>query len=1667
MDIITRKFFNVGNKGFLSFLFLLVGSWAVAQTTLLTQNFGTGTTLPTGWTATTSPTQQWVATTGTASSTYTGASGGTNIVFNNGGTNGVVHNLTYSNSFSTVGYNNITVLWGARATATFTQSVTFQYSTDGTTWNNVSYTQVAANATWALVNGGVRIALPAGAAEQSNLRFRWFSTSANNGNYRIDDFTVQGTASASPEIDILGNAISIADGDATASATDHTDFGSTAVAGGTLTRTFTISNTGTAALTVGAISFSGANASDFSVTTAPASSVAASGSTTFVVTFDPSASGVRNATISIVNNDGNENPYDFAISGTGTASTEVMDFVKVQFPNSTQNITEGQSITFYTQGYEPTLTESPGAPAGVNVWIGYSTTNQNPSTGTWTWVPATYNVQVGNDDEYAALLTGLGSGTYYVATRWQILDGPYQYGDINGVWDSTADNVQVNVAADVVNFANIQFPTTATITQGGSVTVFAQVYEPGVTEAAGQGAGITAWIGYSATNNNPSNVSWTWVPATFNIQSGNNDEYQAAIGSSLAPGTYYYASRFLKTGSSTYVYGGTGGVWNNDSGVLTVNTPQEINVQGNSVSIVDGDTTPSAADHTDFGSIDIAGGTIVRTFTIQNTGQTPLVLDSPAVLLDETDSFSITLQPTSPVAPGSSTTFQVTFDPTTAAVETNTVLIGSNDADEGVYSFAISGSGTISAPLATAATNFTATSFDANWNAVGGATSYRLDVATDPNFVGAYQTVVAWNFPNNPDNATADAGIAANLSKTIGVGGGAVITGYTAGGATTNSVNANTWNSGANIKYWEVEFSTTGNYDIRVSSKQRSSNTGPRDFKLQYKIGAGGTYTDVAGATVTTADNYTTGVLTNISLPSAVDNQTSVYLRWIMTTNTAVNLGAVASTGGSNIDDILIEGKPAAFLPGYENLNVGNVTTYTVNGVQPNTTYYYRVRAVNGATSANSNVITVVPPSVGGTAAANQTICSGSAPNAVTLTGQFGSIVRWESSSDLAFTSPVTIANTTATLSPGTLTQTTYYRAVVQNSTAPVAYSNIVTITVDQPSVGGTVTGSASSCGAVNSGMLTLTGYTGSVVKWQSSITGDFTDAEDIATTADFYNYLNVDQTTYYRAEVKNGACASAFSAPASVTVTYNVWTGAADSSWINVANWSCGQLPATTDNVVISASATNQPLVDADVTLNTLTVEAGASVTVVTGYDLTLTDVLTVDPAATFTLQNNANLIQVNDVANSGDISVTRNSSPLMRLDYTLWSSPVAGQNLLEFSPQTVTTRFYTYNSTTNFYQSIDPATNDFAEGIGYLIRMPNNHPTTPTVWTGIFNGVPHNGDVNVPLTSAVAGQRFNLVGNPYPSPIDINAFVTENEFNITGSLYFWRKTNDATAPSYVTWTAGTFTSNNPLVDVTGYQDIINTGQGFFVEALADAPVVQFDNLMRTGNNSGQFFRQELNRSRIWLNAYNSTGAFSQSAIVYVDEALDEAVDRFDGKYINDGEIALTQRIGGVDYAIQGRAPFDATDIVPLTFKATQAGNYSISIAHVDGLFADGQDIFLRDLLTGAVHDLASPYSFVSEAGTFDSRFEVIYEQALAVVNPVFGENTVIAYAQEGNVLVNAPSAILSNVEVFDMRGRLISSATQINASQAVLPAGAANGVLIVKITSAEGTSVTKKVIR
>ena len=156
------------------------------------------------------------------------------------------------------------------------------------------------------------------ATDFTNANFRVRITTTNGGGqFNLDHVQVRVYYSLPPEINVQGNGISIVDGDATPSAADWTDFGNVPQ-NLFVDRTFTIQNTGTGDLSIGAITFTGGDTGDFSVVSAPAATVAPGNSTTFTVRLTAGGGGgaTRDTTINIANNDANENPYNFGVQGT-------------------------------------------------------------------------------------------------------------------------------------------------------------------------------------------------------------------------------------------------------------------------------------------------------------------------------------------------------------------------------------------------------------------------------------------------------------------------------------------------------------------------------------------------------------------------------------------------------------------------------------------------------------------------------------------------------------------------------------------------------------------------------------------------------------------------------------------------------------------------------------------------------------------------------------------------------------------------------------------------------------------------------------------------------------------------------------------------------------------------------------------------------------------------------------------------------------------------------------------------------------------------------------------------------------------------------------------------------------------------------------------------------
>ncbi|MBF4519046.1 BspA family leucine-rich repeat surface protein [Flavobacterium sp. ANB] len=446
----------------------------------------------------------------------------------------------------------------------------------------------------------------------------------------IVDIGAYETVAALPEINIKGNNTSIANADTTTTLADHTYFGSVEVTSGTQARTFTIENTASGSLNLTGtpkVAIIGFDSGDFTVTTQPTSPIAGNGNTTFVVTFNPSVAGTRTATVSIANNDTDENPYTFAIQGTGTCNIVLV----------------------------PGTVTNPTTCSGANGSIDFSTINLPSGTYslsfTATGAGATTSPQNVTASPSSFTLSGLKAGTY---SDFSITSG--------GCTGSVSTS---KVLSD---------PTSV----GGSVG-------GGGTICSGATSALLSLTGHTGTV-----VKWQSSVSPF------------TIWTDIANTTASYTSGVLTatTQFRAVVQNGTCASANSTATTVTVNNCNpEINIRGNATTITNADTTPSSADHTDFGSADVTSGTIARTFTIENTATAPLNLTgTPKVAISGTNAgdFTVTTQPTSPIAGNGSTTFVVTFDPLLAGTRTATVSIANDDTDENPYTFAIQGTATLS-----------------------------------------------------------------------------------------------------------------------------------------------------------------------------------------------------------------------------------------------------------------------------------------------------------------------------------------------------------------------------------------------------------------------------------------------------------------------------------------------------------------------------------------------------------------------------------------------------------------------------------------------------------------------------------------------------------------------------------------------------------------------------------------------------------------------------------------------------------------------------------------------------------------------------------------------------------------------------------------------------------
>ena len=555
-------------------------------------------------------------------------------------------------------------------------------------------------------------------------------------------------------------------------------------------------------------------------------------------------------------------------------------------------------------------------------------------------------------------------------------------------------------------------------------------------------------------------------------------------------------------------------------------------------------------------------------------------------------------------------------------------------------------------------------------------------------------------------------------------------------------------------------------------------------------------------------------------------------------------------------------------------------------------------------------------------------------------------------------------------------------------------------------------------------------------------------------------------------------------------------------TTWDGAA-WDNGNPDASTAVIINGTYSTSVNLPGSfeacSLTVNALDASAMAINLDVQGTDyISVVNDIIID--GTITVATEASLVQIDDNAlvtvNPGGDGVLQKTTTVLTAwyDYTYWSSPVSNETIGSVFALVPANRIYEYDAA-NFEDTdsngFDDDANDWSiasgtmtPGKGYAAVAEDNFFDFPQINTMTFNGQFNNGVITPVITMSPGPNplNWNFLGNPYPSPIDADLFLTDpaNATNLGGSLYFWvhNLPPDETNPgnegqnfsvddyAIYNMSGGTSAAASGGVFPSG---IIATGQGFFVEALSAGTAV-FNNSMRVETGNTNFYKTS---DRIWLDFKNDYGAFSQILIGFNENATNGYDRLYDGKRLDANSfVSFFSFIDDEKYAIQSKAQVMEEEIIPLGIMTTieDEMEYSISIDKIEGIL-ETSDIYLIDNYLNVEHNLnESAYTFLSSKGDFNDRFALSLKTEVNVIDTSLDNELIVSDNLNGYIdFTTTHQSVITNVKIFDILGRLVNNVDFNNSTtKANLEANSLNNsIFIVKITIENGNVLTKKILK
>jgi hypothetical protein len=640
------------------------------------------------------------------------------------------------------------------------------------------------------------------------------------------------------------------------------------------------------------------------------------------------------------------------------------------------------------------------------------------------------------------------------------------------------------------------------------------------------------------------------------------------------------------------------------------------------------------------------------------------------------------------------------------------------------------------------------------------------------------------------------------------------------------------------------------------------------------------------------------------------------------------------------------------------------------------------------------------------------------------------------------------------------------------------------------------------------------------------TISGETTDNLQLSGAVSAYSGYQ-----FYCLVTESGSCSTVSNA-AQLRSDSTIWNG---------TTWSNG---VPTNTILAILDANYDTSIDGNIVACSLVVNSSNNLTV---GDLSFIQITNdIVNNGTVSVTDKGSVVQINNSAQyveNGTTTVSKFTAPINDwYEYTYWSSPVESETFGGALSQSNGNRRFSFiaaNFVDSFYENDNDNTQTFGPavdgvdddnnvwflqstgdtmipGAGYIA----SHSTGAMVsgqseYLYSFNGPLNNGVINAAIArndSELNDNNWNLIGNPYASAIDINAFFNENLESISangkleGEIYFW---SHSTPPSATTngneiynfnvsdyaivngsgGVAGGDLNNDGVVDALDIPNsYIPSCQSFFIR-YSDNPAsttgsAVFNNSMRVTGNNDQFFRTSSSTvpNKLWLNLSSDFGVYNQILVSYVEGASSE----YDGSFYDSKKINLYKSSIGLystptgdatqKYQIQGKHTTDLSldEVIPLGFKngINAPTIFTFTLDKFEGDFLNANAVYLKDKALGTYTDLKQTnYTFTSNIGEFTNRFEIVFRtESLSTTDFNTNESSFVMYenSNESFVFKTNTNTKIKAISIYNTIGQLVFSKSNIDATIFEMDSfKLSKAMYIAKIELDNDTLIVKKAIK